>query len=78
MSRSLIFIKHSMPAREPGVPSREWRLSDVGRARCLPRAERFTVYQPVVVAARTSSVVVIVANSLCRFISVMAWMVSAA
>ncbi len=77
MSRSLTFIKHAMPACEPGIPSREWRLSDVGRAQSLPRAERFTVYQPVVVAARTSSVVVIVANSLCRFISVMAWMVSA-
>ncbi|MDQ2785058.1 MAG: phosphoglycerate mutase family protein [Chloroflexota bacterium] len=55
MSRSLIFVKHSMPALEPGIPSREWRLSDEGRARCMPLAEHLTVYQPMVIAASAES-----------------------
>jgi broad specificity phosphatase PhoE len=30
----LILVKHSAPQVVPGTPSREWVLSDVGRARC--------------------------------------------
>jgi len=51
MSRRLILVKHAMPALEPGVPSREWRLSDAGRARCLPLAEHIAAYQPVIITA---------------------------
>ena len=49
--RTLILVKHAMPALEPGVPSREWRLSDVGRALCIPLAERLVAYDPVAIAA---------------------------
>ncbi len=51
MPRTLILVKHSLPALEPGVPSRDWRLSDVGRARCVLLAERLAVYKPAVIAA---------------------------
>lgn len=36
----LYLIRHSVPAVEPGVPPREWRLSDDGRARAERLAER--------------------------------------
>lgn len=51
MMRTLILIKHAMPALEPGVPSREWHLSDAGRARCLPLAEQLAAYNPAAIAA---------------------------
>ena len=51
MPRSLILVKHSLPALEPGVPSRGWRLSDAGRARAIPLAERLAAYAPAIVAA---------------------------
>lgn len=51
MVRTLILVKHSLPALEPGVPSREWQLSDVGRARCIPLAERLGIYNPAIIAA---------------------------
>ncbi len=51
MSRNLILVKHAMPALEPGVPSRGWRLSDGGRALCIPLAERLAAYKPAVIAA---------------------------
>lgn len=51
MTRTLILVKHSLPMLEPDVPSREWRLSDVGRARCLPLADRLAAYQPAIIAA---------------------------
>jgi broad specificity phosphatase PhoE len=51
MSRSLILVKHSLPALEPGVPSCEWLLSEVGRARCIPLAERLAAYRAAVVVA---------------------------
>ncbi|MHB8647508.1 MAG: histidine phosphatase family protein [Thermomicrobiales bacterium] len=50
MPRHLILVKHSLPALAPGVPSREWRLSDVGRARCISLAERLAVYHPTIIA----------------------------
>lgn len=51
--RTLILVKHAMPMLEPGVPSHAWRLSDAGRARCLPLAERIAAYDPVMIAAST-------------------------
>jgi broad specificity phosphatase PhoE len=32
------------------VPSREWRLSDEGRARCIPLAAYLATYEPAIVA----------------------------
>ena len=51
MTRQLILVKHSLPELAPDVPSREWRLSDVGRARCIPLAERLAAYEPAIIAA---------------------------
>jgi len=51
MSRTLILVKHSLPALEPGVPSRDWRLSDMGRARCAPLTDRLAAYEPAVIVA---------------------------
>lgn len=51
MARTLILIKHAMPALEPGVPSRDWPLSDVGRTRCIPLAPRLAAYTPTIIAA---------------------------
>lgn len=51
MSRNLILVKHAMPALEPGVPSREWRLSAGGRARCIPLADHLAAYIPAIIAA---------------------------
>ncbi len=43
---NLILIRHSTPQIEPDLPAKEWRLSDEGRARCQPLAERLTAYDP--------------------------------
>jgi len=51
LSCGLVLVKHSLPTLEPGVPSREWRLSDAGRARCVPLAAALTAYQPAIIAA---------------------------
>lgn len=51
MARTLIVVKHAMPALEPDVPSRDWRLSDVGRARCIPLAAHLAPYTPTIIAA---------------------------
>jgi len=51
VSRNLILVKHSLPALEPGVPSHDWHLSDVGRARCIPLAAYLAAYTPMVIAA---------------------------
>ena len=55
MSRRLILVKHSLPALEPGVPSREWRLSDEGRARCVVLADRLAIYESAIIAASPES-----------------------
>ncbi|MGI8690651.1 MAG: histidine phosphatase family protein [Thermomicrobiales bacterium] len=50
MARMLILVKHAMPALEPDVPSRDWQLSDVGRARCIPLAAHLAAYTPTIIA----------------------------
>jgi len=51
MARTLILVKHAMPALEPGVPSRDWHLSDLGRERCIPLATHLAAYTPTIIAA---------------------------
>src|SRR5437016_3235896 len=51
MSHTLILVKHAMPALEPDLPSHAWRLSDMGRASCIPLADRLAAYQPTAIAA---------------------------
>jgi broad specificity phosphatase PhoE len=42
----LLLVRHSAPELDPSVPSEEWRLSEEGRRRCEPLAERIADYQP--------------------------------
>lgn len=42
--RSLLLIKHSLPEIDPTVPASRWRLSEIGRLRCQPLAERLADY----------------------------------
>jgi broad specificity phosphatase PhoE len=52
-ARTLILVKHSQPALEPGVPAAQWHLSPEGRRRCGPLAEALTAYTPAgLVASR--------------------------
>jgi broad specificity phosphatase PhoE len=47
--RQLILVKHAPPQQIPEVTPRDWQLSEAGRARCKPLAERLTPYQPSVI-----------------------------
>ncbi len=49
--RKLILVKHSLPDVDPSQPASRWPLSDEGRARCLPLADRLAQYQPAHLAA---------------------------
>jgi broad specificity phosphatase PhoE len=42
----LLLVRHSAPELDPSVPSEEWRLSEEGRRRCGPLAERVAAYKP--------------------------------
>lgn len=42
----LILVKHSQPQIDPLVPAREWRLSEEGRLRCQPLADKLAGYEP--------------------------------
>lgn len=42
----LILVKHSLPEIIPSLPAHRWRLSDVGRMRCQPLAEKIAAYTP--------------------------------
>lgn len=44
--KRLILVKHAMPDVIPGVPAREWHLSEAGRARCGALAQRLEAYHP--------------------------------
>jgi broad specificity phosphatase PhoE len=49
----LLLVRHSAPELDPSVPSEEWRLSEAGRRRCEPLAERLVRYEPRVLLAST-------------------------
>lgn len=42
----LCLIRHSQPEIVPGVPAREWKLSEEGRRRCKGLAKIVTAYTP--------------------------------
>jgi broad specificity phosphatase PhoE len=42
----LLLVKHSHPASLLDAPAREWHLSETGRTRCQPLAERLRAYEP--------------------------------
>ncbi len=49
--RKLILVKHSAVVVQPDVPAAQWRLSDVGRARCVSLARMLAEYAPTVIVA---------------------------
>ncbi len=53
-ARKLIFVKHSMAELVPTVPSEQWHLSDLGRARAKILAEKLAAYEPNVVVSSMS------------------------
>ena len=62
--RSLILVKHSLPEILPTVSASRWLLSDEGRRRCEPLAERLRVFHPTAIvtsvepkAAETGAIV---------------------
>ena len=44
-ARKLILVRHSLPEVRPDIPASDWELSEEGRARCLPLAERLMAYR---------------------------------
>jgi broad specificity phosphatase PhoE len=47
----LLLVRHSAPELDPSAPSEEWRLSEEGRRRCGPLAERLARHEPRVLLA---------------------------
>ncbi|MGE5608094.1 MAG: histidine phosphatase family protein [Bacillota bacterium] len=47
--RKLILIKHAKPAVIPEVPSHQWELSNEGRRKCEPLAEKIKAHAPEIV-----------------------------
>jgi len=46
---SVILVRHSQPEIRPDIPAAQWELSEIGRQRCVPLADKIKHYQPVVV-----------------------------
>ncbi len=42
----LILVKHSLPFFDSNRPANQWLLSDEGRVRCIPLAQKLAVWQP--------------------------------
>lgn len=49
--RKLILIKHASPQVDPRTPSERWRLSEAGRAKCAPLAERLRALEPTIIVS---------------------------
>ena len=47
----MLLVRHSAPELDPSAPSEEWRLSEEGRRRCGPLAERLAQHAPRVLLA---------------------------
>lgn len=52
-ARRLLLVRHSLPEFVTGIPASQWRLSDQGRRRCHPLAERLAAYRPTVFISST-------------------------
>ncbi len=50
---ALILVRHSLPEIVPALSASQWSLSEVGRQRCRPLAERLAVYGPDVFVTST-------------------------
>jgi broad specificity phosphatase PhoE len=42
----LLLVRHSAPILDRALPAEDWVLSDEGRARCVPLAQRLASYAP--------------------------------
>jgi broad specificity phosphatase PhoE len=51
--RRLVLVRHSLPQVVTGVRASEWQLSDEGRRRCEPLAERLAEYDLAAVVTST-------------------------
>jgi broad specificity phosphatase PhoE len=49
----LILVRHSSPEIVPALPASRWSLSETGRRRCRPLAERLMVHSPDVFVTST-------------------------
>ena len=49
--RKLILIKHASPFVLPGTPPERWKLSDKGKASCIPLAEALRPHAPAIIVA---------------------------
>lgn len=49
----MLLVRHSVPELDPAVPAEEWRLSDDGRQRCGPLAERLRAHEPTGIVSST-------------------------
>jgi broad specificity phosphatase PhoE len=49
----VLLVRHSVPDVDPELASEEWRLSDEGRRRCGPLAERLRAYGPTAIFSST-------------------------
>ena len=48
-TNSLILVRHSEPEISFNLPANEWDLSEIGRNRCVPLADKLKKYQPTAV-----------------------------
>lgn len=49
--RRLILVRHSAVDVQPHVPAVQWRLSEAGRARCIPLADMLAEHHPIAIVA---------------------------
>jgi broad specificity phosphatase PhoE len=49
----LMLVRHSLPEIVPALPASQWSLSEAGRQRCEPLADRLAVYGPDVFVTST-------------------------
>ena len=49
----MLLVRHSVPEVDPALAAEEWRLSDEGRRRCAPLAERLRAYGPTAIHSST-------------------------
>jgi broad specificity phosphatase PhoE len=52
-ARTLILVKHAMPAIDPARPAHEWPLAEAGRRSCAPLAAALAAYQPAQIVTST-------------------------
>ena len=51
----LILVRHSSPEIVPAVPADQWLLSEAGRLRCKPLAEKLKAHQPDLIVTSTET-----------------------